>query len=396
MTDGASLELTSPAVSLLATDVLLVEDDDGDALLVEELVIDSGEAITLKRAATLAEAVASARGAQCALVDLGLPDAAGLDAVTALRRAAPDLAVVVLTGLNDRQRGIEALAAGAQDYLVKGEVDGDSLARAIRYAVERRRAEADARRLLLAEQRQAENDRLARGLLPTLHLDESDVAIATRYVPGGRDALVGGDFYDAVGCSDGSVRVVIGDVCGHGPDEAAIGVALRIAWRSLVVSGAEPAEVLSGVDDILRMERREVTTFATVCDLTFRPGGTSVRIRLHGHPPPLLVSGGAASWVPGVRPAMPLGVFEHQVATPDDLDLPADWQLLVVTDGLYEGRSDDGEQLGMDALAEMVSALVPRSAGPQDLLDRLFRQVIASNGGHLDDDAAALWCGPRA
>lgn len=396
MTDGASLELTSPAVSLLATDVLLVEDDDGDALLVEELVIDSGEAITLKRAATLADAVASARGAQCALVDLGLPDAAGLDAVTALRRAAPDLAVVVLTGLDDRQRGIEALAAGAQDYLVKGEVDGDSLSRAIRYAVERRRAEADARRLLLAEQRQAENDRLARGLLPTLHLDESDVDIASRYVPGGRDALVGGDFYDAVACSDGSVRVVVGDVCGHGPDEAAVGVALRIAWRALVVSGAAPAEVLSGVDDILRMERREPTTFATVCDLTFRPGATSVRILLHGHPPPLLLIGGAASWVSDVRPAMPLGVFEHQVASPYDLDLPPGWQLLVVTDGVYEGHADGRERLGMEALADMVSALAASPASPRDLLDRLFRQVIASNGGHLDDDAAVLWCRRRA
>jgi serine phosphatase RsbU (regulator of sigma subunit) len=395
MTDGGSTGLAAPVASLTATDVLLVEDDDGDALLVEELVIDAEEAIVLRRARTLAEAVASARGAQCALVDLGLPDARGLEAVATLREVAPDLAVVVLTGLGDRQRGVEAVAAGAQDYLVKGEVDGPVLARAIRYAVERRQAEADGRRLALAEQRQAENERLARGLLPTLRIDGSGLAIATRYVPGGRDAVVGGDFYDAVARPDGSVRVVIGDVCGHGPDEAAVGVALRIAWRALVVAGAPPDEVLAGVDDILRLERGEASTFATVCDLTFDPAVTTVAVRLHGHPPPLLVAHGAATWIEAVRPVMPLGAFDHQVAPAHDVALVPGWQLLVVTDGLYEARVDGEERLGMEALAAMVGDLATRCASPQDLLDRLFQQVVAANGGHLDDDAAALWCGPR-
>lgn len=396
MTDGSPAGLAAPLASLAATDVLLVEDDDGDAILVEELVVDAEEPIVLRRARSLREAVASARIAQCALVDLGLPDASGLEAVAALREAAPELAVVVLTGLGDRQRGVEAVAAGAQDYLVKGEVDGPSLARAIRYAIERVQAEADSRRLALAEQRQAENERLARGLLPTLRVEGSGLDIATRYVPGGRDALVGGDFYDAVARPDGSVRVVIGDVCGHGPDEAAVGVALRIAWRSLVVAGATPDEVLAGVDDILVLERGESTTFATVCDLTFAADLTSVAIRLHGHPPPLLVAQGAATWIEAVRPAMPLGVFEHQVAPAYDLPLVPGWQLLVVTDGLYEARVEGEERLGMEALAGIVADLVRRASSPQELLDHVFQQVVAGNGGHLDDDAAALWCGPRS
>lgn len=395
MTDGSPAGLAAPLASLTATDVLLVEDDDGDALLVEELVIDAEEAIVLRRARSLAEAVAMARVAQCALLDLGLPDASGLEAIEALRDAAPELAVVVLTGLGDRQRGIEAVAAGAQDYLVKGEVEGQTLARAIRYAIERRQAEADSRRLALAEQRQAENERLARGLLPTLRVEGSGLAVATRYVPGGQDALVGGDFYDAVAHPDGTVRVVIGDVCGHGPDEAAVGVALRIAWRSLVVAGATPDEVLAGVDDILRLERGETSTFATVCDLTFDPALDHVAVRLHGHPPPLLVAHGTATWVEAVRPAMPLGVFDHQVAPVHEVPLVPGWQLLVVTDGLYEARVDGEERLGMDALAGLVAGLARGGASAQDLLDRLFQQVVAANGGHLDDDAAALWCGPR-
>ncbi len=396
MTDGSPAGLAAPLASLAVTDVLLVEDDDGDALLVEELVIDAEEDITLRRARTLAEGVAAVHGAQCVLVDLGLPDASGLEAVAALHDAAPDVAVVVLTGLGDRRRGLEAVAAGAQDYLVKGQVDGPVLARAIRYAIERRQAEVDSRRLALAEQRQAENERLARGLLPTLRVEGSGVEIATRYVPGGLDALVGGDFYDAVARPDGTVRVVIGDVAGHGPDEAAVGVALRIAWRSLVVAGATPDEVLAGVDDILRLERSDQTTFATVCDLTFDTALRSVAVRLHGHPPPLLVAQGATAWVEAARPAMPLGVFDHQVAPALEVPLVPGWQLLVVTDGLYEARVGGEERLGMEGLADLVGELVPEADGPEALLDTLFERVASASGHHLDDDAAALWCGPRS
>ena len=75
------------------------------------------------------------------------------------------------------------------------------------------------------------------------------------------------------------------------------------------------------------------------------------------------------------------------------------WQLLVVTDGLYEARTPDGEalgdRLGMEALADLVGELVTSTSDPQELLDVLFQRVVAGNGGHLDDDAAALWCGPR-
>lgn len=392
MTDGGSLGVMARS-SVLATDVLLVEDDDGDALLVEELMLDAGEPFRLRRVSTIAEAIVAAEGARCALVDLGLPDAQGLDAVARLRAAAPDLAVVVLTGLADRGRGIEAVAAGAQDYLVKGEVDGPTLARAVRYAVERRRAEDDARGLLLAQQRQAENDRLARGLLPHLRLGANGVHVVTRSIPGGRDALVGGDFYDALDRPDGTVRAVIGDVCGHGPDEAAIGVALRIAWRALVLSGASPDDVLAGVDAILCQEREQDTTFATVCDVTIDAAAGTATLRLHGHPPPLVLGVGVAGWGTGAVPAMPLGVFEHQVAAPATLALADDWQLVLVTDGLYEARVGD-DRLGMDRLADLLGALVGRERDPDVLVDRLLEEVTVGEQAELDDDVAVLILGP--
>lgn len=394
MTDGGSLDVASRS-SALATDVLLVEDDDGDAFLVQELMADAAEPIRLRRASTIAEAIAASPGARCALVDLGLPDAQGLDAVARLRAAAPDLAVVVLTGLADRGRGIEAVAAGAQDYLVKGEVDGPIISRAIRYAIERRRAESDARRLLLAQQRQAENDRLTRGLLPHLRLGANGVQVVTRSIPGGRDALVGGDFYDAVDRPDGTVRAVIGDVCGHGPDEAAVGVALRIAWRALVLADAAPEDVLAGVDAILRQERDDDVTFATVCDVTIdAPAGTAV-IRLHGHPPPLVLGRTGAAWSEGASPAMPLGVLDHQVASPHVLDLAEDWRLLLLTDGLYEARITEDDRVGMERVADLVGRLATSEADAQVLVDRLLEEITVGDGAELDDDVAILILGPQ-
>ncbi|MBL7489116.1 response regulator, partial [Frankia sp. AgB1.9] len=147
--------------------VLLVEDDDGDAFLVEELLQETSAPIRLLRAVSIAEARVKAAGARCILLDLGLPDSHGLSALETLRAIAPDAAIVVLTGLADEHRGVEAMAAGAQDYLVKGESDGKGLVRAVRYAIERRAAEQAARDLHESQLRAEENARLERGLLPT-------------------------------------------------------------------------------------------------------------------------------------------------------------------------------------------------------------------------------------
>jgi signal transduction histidine kinase len=125
--------------------VLLVEDNQADARLLREYVREPGfPQCVLTRVETIAQAVAAATpGAfDAVLVDLSLPDAHGLDAVTRLHRASPDVPIVVLTGLEDESLALRAVQAGAQDYLVKSQVSAQPLARALRYAVERSRLEA--------------------------------------------------------------------------------------------------------------------------------------------------------------------------------------------------------------------------------------------------------------
>ena len=125
------------------------------------------------------------------------PDASGLVALRRLREAAPHLAHLVLTGDRDEQRGIEAVAAGAQDYLVKGSIDGEGLRRAIRYAVERRQADSVRQQLRAAEILAEEDTRLERGLLPAPMLNDPALLVGTGYRPGRQRTLLGGDFYDA-------------------------------------------------------------------------------------------------------------------------------------------------------------------------------------------------------
>ncbi|HEX3924334.1 MAG TPA: response regulator, partial [Streptosporangiaceae bacterium] len=164
-------------------DVLLVEDDDGDALIVQELLLEA--AVRVERARSLAETRPRLAAASCVLLDLGLPDSRGLDGVRWLQEQAPGVAVVVLTGVADERLGAAAVRAGAQDYLVKGNVDGTLLHRVIRYAVERRQAEKMQIELSLAQAVARENARVARGLLPSPLIADPRLTVATRYLPGG-------------------------------------------------------------------------------------------------------------------------------------------------------------------------------------------------------------------
>ncbi|HEX2261275.1 MAG TPA: response regulator, partial [Candidatus Binatia bacterium] len=121
--------------------VLLVEDNDDDALLIGESL--SGTTINIERAERLSTALAhlNLEKFDAVLLDLSLPDAWGLDTIRRLRARASAVPIVVLTGLNDEEAAMRAVEEGAQDYLIKGQADGHLLARSLRYATQRHRAE---------------------------------------------------------------------------------------------------------------------------------------------------------------------------------------------------------------------------------------------------------------
>jgi serine phosphatase RsbU (regulator of sigma subunit) len=375
--------------------VLLVEDDDGDAFLVEEYLLDLDEPVHLQRARTIAEALEQVGDVDCVLLDLGLPDAVGFNGLQELDRRGP-AAIVVLTGDTDTRRGRDAVGAGAQDYLVKGQIDGRLLGRTIQYAVERHRAEQVTRQLHEARLHERENERLERGLLPSALLGEDPgLSLSTRYEPGHEQLVLGGDFYDAVRTPDGSVQLVVGDVCGHGPDEAALGVCLRIAWRTLVLAGVPFAHVLPVLQRVLVSERSSRTLFATACAVCVAPGRDRISVLLAGHPTPVLLQDGTPTLVDESRRGVPLGVLADPEWAPVQLEVDPGWSLLVYTDGLVESRDRDGEQLWSEGLAELLEDRIGATGpawrrDPAKLLSTVIDAVKASHPYRSDDLAALL------
>ncbi|MCX4095253.1 fused response regulator/phosphatase [Nocardia sp. alder85J] len=376
-------------------DVLLIEDDPADALLVEALVEDGDLSIRLDWVRSMSEAAEHLRERtpDCVLLDLNLPDAQGLEALGRVR-ALSEAAVVVLTGLDEKLVGLAAMAAGAQDYLVKGRVEPDLLGRAVRYAVQRKQAERTSAALQASQLRAEENARLERGLLPTpLLRPDAAVVVVPRYRPGRAHALLGGDFYDVVEDPDGTVHAVIGDVSGHGPDAAATGVALRLAWRTLVLSGVTGARQLQLMEEVLLAERSDRQTFATATALTLSATEHTARVLRAGHPGALVHSAGGWEWVevPG-GPALGFGAGDRAGWPETALPLPADAALALFTDGLFEGCIDRNRgRLGEEGLLALARS-VPADE-PDEFLDALINRVegLAAPSGGLDDDVAILY-----
>jgi signal transduction histidine kinase len=128
---------------------LLVEDNPGDASLLLETLRKTPTRVNLMHVQRLSQALERLREEpyDVILMDLGLPDSHGLNAVIQTREQAPGAAIVVLTGLEDEALALEALRQGAQDYLTKAQIDPHLLVRSMRYAMERKRGEEQIRRL---------------------------------------------------------------------------------------------------------------------------------------------------------------------------------------------------------------------------------------------------------
>jgi DNA-binding response OmpR family regulator len=123
--------------SMQISRVLLVEDDDAYAAVVGTELESSP--LELQRVATLhaARAILARETFDAILLDLSLPDSTGMATVEAVQELVPDTPVVILTGTADEELSVTAVQLGAQDYLLKHEVDGIALVRAVRYAIER-------------------------------------------------------------------------------------------------------------------------------------------------------------------------------------------------------------------------------------------------------------------
>ncbi|MFH8614671.1 PP2C family protein-serine/threonine phosphatase [Streptomyces sp. NPDC017979] len=388
--------------------LLVIEDDPTGTFTVPELTETAGGTATRVRIRTARNLTEAERlltdDVHCVLLDLALPtgsgsgsgDQDGDDGLGPLRRVlriASRQAVLALTTSADAPRAAEAVRLGAQDHLFRDELDGRLLSRTVRYAVERKRADTAQMKLAESRLRAEENSRLERGLLPTPLLEGADLRFAARYRPGRSRALLGGDFYDTVRTPDGTVHAMIGDVCGHGPDEAALGVELRIAWRALTFAGLCGDELLSTLQRVLEHERESEEIFATLCTVDIAPDGRRAGVCLAGHPAPLLIRGDRATQLLPYQSGSPaLGLLPRARWPRRQVELGSAWSLMMYTDGLIEGRTGPGEKerLGQEGLQRMVTRQLSAGLEGEALLESAVARVRKLNGGELTDDMAVL------
>jgi len=384
--------------------VLLIEDQLSDAVLLEDTLTEAAPGrFTVTRADRLATAVEllHRQPFDVILSDLGLPDSQGAETFVRLRQQANHLPIILLTGFNDEQMAIATVQAGAQDYLVKGRVPGDLLVRALQYAIERTRIEAELRH---------RNDEMASDLamasefqrtflprkFPTFPNSVAAAQSALRFYQTYRPSgSVGGDFFTVLPVTATRAGVFLCDVMGHGVRAALVTAMMRGLIEDHWPTANEPDRLLAELNhslvDVLQQTDTMmfVTAFYAVVDAVAR----TVTWSRAGHPSPLLIqrATGAVQPLPAASaaPGPVLGLFPQATFPAGNLTTQRGDVLLLFTDGLYEVPGPTGEEFGLDRLQDTVrlNAGLP----PQQLLDKLVTTVQAYSGQQdFADDVCLL------
>ncbi len=229
---------------------------------------------------------------------------------------------------------------------------------------------------------------LQQSLLPPALPTIAGVDLGARYVPSSLGLDVGGDFYDVFRLGRGTWGLVVGDVCGHGAEAAAVTAFTRYTLRAAAGQTRSPAKALRLLNDAMLRESDGQGRYVTVATARLSPRreGLQVVLALGGHPPPILCRASGAATVIG-SPGTLLGVLA-QVRVQDSTAVlrPGD-RLVMVTDGVTEARRGR-EQFGTERLVEVVRD--NRHLSASDLAGAVTTAAADHARGAVSDDMAVL------
>lgn len=340
--------------------ILLVEDDPDDVWIMQGLLGDRWDGpFQLTHAEMLEVAIRhmATRQFDIVLLDLSLPDSQGIETFARMYREAPEVPIVVLTGNADETVGISAVQAGAEDYLIKGQVDDAILIRSVRYAVERGRR----RRAEISLRSASEEIRAAQQVQKLLFPDAAPTLegfdIAAAMFPA-REAA--GDYYDFFSLADGRLAVALGDVSGHGMGPALLMAETRASLRTLAGNYSEPSELLTQANRVLTSSNAE-TRFVTLILAAIEPKQRRLVYASAGQRGYLMTPAG--EWNQLESTGLPLGVKADaqfpQVTLPT---MSPGTIIAFFTDGLYEMESPAGDRFGIDRALDLILDNRNRSA----------------------------------
>ena len=231
--------------------------------------------------------------------------------------------------------------------------------------------------------------RLQRALLPIGLEDGSADRTVVAYQPGSERLLLGGDFCDVLHHPSGDLGFVIGDICGHGPESAAMAIGLRSSWAALESDSPSLDQLAARLNLIaLREQRGDGSMFASLILGRLCVDASASRALSAGHPAPINL--GDVSEI--ALPAGPLiGLFADACWTSAPLP-PLPLGMLAYTDGLIEGRAAPGEseRWGANRLRATVRAQQGSDQPRAELPAALISAATAAHGDELPDDVAIL------
>lgn len=391
--------------------VLLIEDNTLDARLIQIMLNEAGPGqFQLERADRLATGleILSRENPALLLLDLSLPDSSGgLATFKRVHAHSPHIPIIVMSGLDDETVAVQAVQQGAQDYLVKGQVTGSLLVRAMRYALERKRMASQLAQYaeeLRERNMQMEADfsmareiqqvflpqqypTFPRGVPP----EESAARFFHRYLPA---AAVGGDFFNIFAITDSIAAMFICDVMGHGMRAALVTAILRGLVEELFPLAMDPGKFLAELNRSLHaiLERTNEPTLATAFYLVADLDEAELRFANAGHPSPILLNRQSGEAEPlkkrDPRHGPALGLFDKSTYPVCRSHIAVNDLILLFTDGLYELSDADQEEFGEKRLlAEIRSSL---NLPAESLFDQLLGSVRQFTGKQDFDDDVCL------
>jgi len=365
--------------------ILLVDDAPANIQIANAILKDTYKIRIATNGAKALELANAEPFPDLILLDVMMPEMDGYEVCSRLKSNSEtrDIPVIFLTGqteIEDETRGFEV---GAVDYIHKPFSPAVVRARVQTHLVLRGIREQLAQQLQTIQKELETARQIQLSILPNDIPKIEGLDIAARYIP---MTSVAGDFYDFIMVDEKSLGILVADVSGHGMPAALIASMLKIALAAQLPHAADPAQVLSGLNQALcgKFQHHFVTAAYVFVDMAKRV----VTYAGAGHPPLLLWGTSSA----GVRDVVENGLFlgKFPWATYSSLELPikaGDWCLLY-TDGIPETTNHSEIEFGTDRFKQFLATEQSTSASQfsDHLLEELFRWAARGPGEDLDDD----------
>jgi len=351
--------------------ILLVEDDPDDVWVMRGLLGDRWDGpFELAQVEALSAGIRRCQEEpfDIVLLDLSLPDSQGLETFLAMHAQAEGVPIVVLTGCDDESAAMRAVQAGAEDYLVKGQVDDNVLVRSIRYAIERSRRHHAEEALRATSEEFRLAGEIQRRLFPAEPPAVEGFDIAGALYPAKATA---GDYFDFIPMIDDCLGIVVGDVSSHGMGPALLMSETRACLRTLAQTHFDVGDILTRTNRVLAADTGDFH-FVTLAMARLDPRERTLVYASAGQRGYLLEASGNLEILDST--SLPLGVSEQTVVpTAPPRSLGQGDVVTFFTDGVIEAESPGKVRFGSERALDVIRAAKDEPA--RRITQRLYEEI---------------------